>query len=96
MKKRVVIAPKAAYRLLDAANWYENRQPGLSDRFLDDFKLVIDHIATFPEACQIQKRNFRFAKFRRFPYIVVYTYELNRITVRSIVNAKQDPAIRFR
>lgn len=96
MKKRVILTGKAANRLIEAAGWYESRSNGLSDRFFDDFKALIDHLAMFPESCQIQQRNFRFAKLKRFPYIIVYTYEGNRVYIRNIINAKQEPSKRYK
>jgi len=37
---RVVSHPEASEELEAAALWYEKRQPGLSDDFLDDFELA--------------------------------------------------------
>jgi len=45
---RVVVHPEAGQELAAAARWYEERQPGLGDDFLDEFEHTLRRIAAEP------------------------------------------------
>ena len=46
---RVVSHPEAAEELAAAVLWYEERQPGLGNDFLDQFENTLRRIVTEPE-----------------------------------------------
>lgn len=46
---RVVSHPEADQELEAAALWYEDRQPGLGDHFLDEFERTLRRILAEPE-----------------------------------------------
>jgi hypothetical protein len=46
---RVVSHPEADEELEAAALWYEQRQPGLGDDFLDDFELALRRVIQDPQ-----------------------------------------------
>ncbi|MFL6259772.1 MAG: hypothetical protein ACJ76Y_08685 [Thermoanaerobaculia bacterium] len=45
---RLVLRPLVERDLDEATNWYEDRQPGLRERFLEDFEAVLARIEENP------------------------------------------------
>jgi len=53
---RVVSHPEADEELRAAALWYDKRQPGLGDDFLDEYERTVSRIAATPERSQLVDR----------------------------------------
>lgn len=69
---RVVSHPEADEELEAAALWYEGRQPGLGDNFLDEFEHTLRRIVAEPERWRKIRAYNRKLNFHRFPYAIVY------------------------
>ena len=65
MKVRFLDAARSDLR--EAVRYYESRQPGLGRSFRDEFKVAIDRITSFPEACQTSARTSAGAGRTGFP-----------------------------
>jgi len=70
---RVVSHPEADEELEAAALWYEGRQPGLGDDFLDEFEHTLRRIVAEPERWRKIRADNRKLNFHRFPYAIVYS-----------------------
>lgn len=70
---RVVIHPEAGEELEAAALWYEERQPGLGNDFLDQFERALRRVVAEPERWRLFRRDNRKLSFQRFPYAIVYS-----------------------
>jgi hypothetical protein len=69
----VVSHPEAGQELEAAALWYEERQLGLGEDFLNEFERTLRRIVANPERWRkIQGENRRL-NFQRFPYAIVYS-----------------------
>lgn len=83
--------PEAAAELEAVARYYEQRQPGLGERFLAaiDFALtgVIDSPLTWP----VLDGDVRRRLARVFPYAVLYSVEPDRIYILAIMHCHQMP-----
>lgn len=62
---RVESHPEADQELEAAALWYEDRQPGLGEDFLDDFEATLRRIVAAPERRRLFHRNDRKLNFHR-------------------------------
>ena len=69
---RVVSHPEAGEELEAAALWYDKRQPGLGDDFLDEFERTLRRIIAEPVRWHCIKGENRKLNFHRFPYAIVY------------------------
>ena len=91
--------PLAYKDIIDAYEWYENRQQGLGDRFATAVEKKIKAITDSP-LTNGRKGNidFREALIKTFPFIIVYKiYELKReIFISSIHHASKHPRRKFR
>ncbi len=64
---RVVSHPEADEELEAAALWYEERQPGLGDDFVDEFGRTLRRIVAEPERWRKIQGDSRKLNFQRFP-----------------------------
>lgn len=58
--------------IADAVEWYDSRQPGLGNQFLDDWENTISYISSHPLAFEKKIKSFRQASLKVFPYLVIY------------------------
>ena len=75
---RIVSHPEAELELEAAALWYEEKQTGLGDDFLDEFAATLRRIVAEPDRWRKIRGDNRKLNFQRFPYAIVYTVCVNR------------------
>jgi plasmid stabilization system protein ParE len=64
---KLVLRPYVEREIEDAAEWYETRQPGLREAFLDEVEAAFGRIRENPHLYAINHRKIRRALLRRFP-----------------------------
>lgn len=89
---KVRLARSAESELKEAFEWYEDRQPGLGLRFLDDVAAGRRRIEEMPAAWQPIGRGVRRYRLRDFPYGLVYVAEENEIVVVTIAHLRRRTA----
>jgi plasmid stabilization system protein ParE len=94
--KRVSLSPEAVVELAEAASWYENRQPGLAIRFLQEIDQAQHAIQSrplsFPRLANTAvDLEIRRALLPRFPYALVLLELQTEIRVLAIAHAKRHP-----
>jgi len=74
MSWTVVVRPEAGDDVTEAADWYNERQPGLGDEFVEEVLRVYDALAINPylNSRRHPRKNIRWRFPDRFPYRVVY------------------------
>jgi plasmid stabilization system protein ParE len=93
MSLKVAFRRAAQDELSEAAAWYENRQPGLGEAFLNELAEAIDHAARHPEQHPIALRDVRRALLRRFPYAVYYRIRNQSLVVLAVFHARRKPIV---
>ena len=88
---RVVSHPEADEELEAAALWYEDRQPGLGDAFLDEFERTLRRVVAEPERWRNIRGDNRKLNLRRFPYAVVYSVRIDTIYVKAVMHLHRRP-----
>ncbi len=91
MKSRVIILPRAEQDLCDAADYYDQRQPGLGDEFLDRVVQTLQMIRERPELFAEMLSDVRRASVPRFPYGIFYRAMIDRIVVLAVYHSSRDP-----
>ncbi len=91
MANRLLILAAAERDIAEAFSWYESRQLGLGFEFLRAVDTRIQSIARAPEMCGFVEGRYRCGLVRRFPYVVLYTYEDLTITTYAVFHTSQDP-----
>ena len=71
----VVVRPDVDADLREAEVWYEQQEPGLGRRFLQDILATIDRLVQNPFLYFVRYRRYqvRWAYARKFPYRVIFT-----------------------
>jgi plasmid stabilization system protein ParE len=85
---------RAELELIDACEWYEKQQKGLSKYFIKEIKSSLHFIDSNPELYSKKyNTDLHFAPLRKFPFIIVYWYDKNleTIFVTSIFHTKRNP-----
>ncbi|MCU0916598.1 MAG: type II toxin-antitoxin system RelE/ParE family toxin [Planctomycetes bacterium] len=71
--------------------WYEEQSLGLGLEFLRCLEAAVLSIQRHPFMYPAVLDEFRQALIRRFPYVVFYEVEPNRIVIHAIFHCSQDP-----
>ena len=68
----VILLPGAEDDLDEAFRYYESRQRGLGDKFLDEFRHAVDRVIQFPHGWHSMDKTYRRCQLHRFPYGIIY------------------------
>lgn len=91
MSLLVVFRPEAQADLLQTREWYEQQQPGLGDAFSNKAEEAIVRIQKMRRMYASVFRDVRRAKIRRFPYLIYYRLQQDRIEVIAVLHGSRDP-----
>jgi hypothetical protein len=87
----VVSHPEADQELKAGAWWYEERQPGLGDDFIDEFEHTLRRIVAEPERWRKLRGDNRKLNFRRFPYALVYSVRADVVYIKAVAHLHRRP-----
>ena len=89
MTFRLVVRPEVDKDLREAEAWYDEREPGVGQKFLRDVIETIDRILRNPLLHRVRhtRRQVRWAHTRRFPYRVVFSVTNNTVVVYAVLHA---------
>jgi len=93
MKREVRVLPEAEEELAAAAQWYEERRPGLGVQFVATVDAFVDRVAEAPLACPTWLKGFPYRKvvMQRFPYIVFFRLVGDDVEIVPFAHAKRAP-----
>jgi plasmid stabilization system protein ParE len=84
MVAELITTLEAEQDISEAYAWYETRQIGLGEEFLNCLDACIESIRRSPEIYPVVYEDYRRTLVRRFPYAVFYEYEDGRDRIRHI------------
>lgn len=89
MSHRLEIRPQAQADIAEAAAWYEERQPGLGERFTREVVVAIEALLPNPLIYRLRNRRLgaRWCFPRSFPYRIVYRFAEEVVTVVAVIHA---------
>jgi plasmid stabilization system protein ParE len=89
---------KARLELLQAWNWYEDRQPGLGSRFKDAVYEGLYSISLNPEQYPEKIKHYRETVIDVFPYVIIYRVHKRKqiVAVLSIFHTSRNPKKKFK
>jgi len=91
MSYSIFLQPEALEELSQGKEWYNLREEGLGDGLEDEIDQVLISISENPMIGPEVYRGLRRRILRRFPYLVLYKVESNRVNIVAIFHASQDP-----
>jgi hypothetical protein len=88
--------PEAKAEVGDAAAWYDDREPGLGDRFLDAVleaqSDVEQHPDRFPPPRHVRaSRALHCRRIRGFPYSMIYEVREHELLVLAVAHGRRKP-----
>jgi len=95
-KHKLIFTSGANANILKAYEYYENAQKDLGDYFLASMENCIIHIDSNPEIYKAIYKDFRQAKVKRFPYVVIFRINNSEIIIDNVFNTYQNPIKKIR
>ncbi len=89
----VIFRPEPQTEFDADAGWYEARQLGLGEDFVEEVQKTLDHIVQHPERFAIAARDIREAPVARFPYYIYYRVRADRIKIIAVFHTARNPII---
>jgi toxin ParE1/3/4 len=77
--------------VLDAAEWYDDRQPNLGSDFLTRVRRAVNRIIADPERRTSVDFGVRYWPVERFPYVVFYDLTESEVLVLGVMHTSRDP-----
>lgn len=87
----VSIHEDADDELKAAALFYESRESGLGETFLDELASSFRLLREYPLSCNVLFEEYRRCRVRQFPYGVVYRIEGERVIVLAVAHSSRRP-----
>lgn len=91
MRRPVHLLPEAEREVEDAFWWYERQRSGLGLEFLLAFDAAVESLRRLPEVHELVALRTRKALLRRFPYLVLYAVEAERVLITAVFHGRRDP-----
>ena len=88
---RIEIRPQAEQEIADAADWYEQRSPGLGAAFIHAVDTALTTISEQPLAFSPVGRGARKFVIHRYPFAIIYRATGGSIVVYSCFHGRRNP-----
>ncbi|MCC6840618.1 MAG: type II toxin-antitoxin system RelE/ParE family toxin [Flavobacteriales bacterium] len=95
MGHELVFRAKARKDVYHAVQWYAAKREGLGGQFLLELQRCLGGIASNPRRHPGIYGEFRQARVKRFPYVVVYRPLEREVVVMRVFHTKQDHRKKF-
>lgn len=82
---------EARQDLIDAAEYYENREQGLGKRFRDEIAGVLNTAASAPCLWRERKAGYRRVNCPVFPYYIAYVIREDFLVVVAVAHGSRKP-----
>jgi plasmid stabilization system protein ParE len=76
--------------VLDAAEWYDGRQPNLGSDFLARVRKAVNRLTADPERRTSVDFGVRYWPVERFPYVVFYDVTESEVLVLGVMHTSRD------
>lgn len=81
----------ARLELADAASWYAADSVRNAERFLAAYESLAAAIVAMPERFPKVAREARGARFKRYPYTIIFVHDQEGIWIGAIAHVKRRP-----
>jgi len=91
MIKSASFHPMAELEMNEAAEYYETRETGLGNAFIEEVERAINFIRNNPESAKIIIKSIRRKILWRFPYSLMYSTNEDNIRILAVASQKRRP-----
>ena len=94
---RTIFSSKAQREIAESWNWYEDRQLGLGDRFLNEIAEHIRKIEQTPIRFPIRFKSYRETPVPVFPFLIIYRINEKKKIIRivSVFHTSRNPTKKY-
>ncbi|QBO59656.1 type II toxin-antitoxin system RelE/ParE family toxin [Chryseobacterium salivictor] len=85
------IVEEADLEIIDAYLYYESKKFGLGEKFLKELDQYFERICESPKHFEGKYKSYREAYIRKFPYLIIFEIEEQKVVVYSVFNTPQNP-----
>lgn len=89
--KRLTYLSIAEIELVEAAQFYDEHEPGLGRKFLDAVADATEKIRRNPEQCSYYEKPIRGCRVMPFPYRLIYREMPERIQIVAVFHLSRRP-----
>jgi toxin ParE1/3/4 len=82
---------EARAELIDQADYYDEKRPGLGDRFINEVERAVDFASRFPMVGSPWLHGTRRVFTQRFPFAVVYRLDPEGIVIFAVAHSRRRP-----
>ena len=90
MSYEIILQSEAVWDLREAFEWYEKQGEGLGFEFIEEVESGYLNISKNPLHYPPVNHQFRRIRINRFPYLVVYEIEGDKIFINSVRHVKRN------
>ncbi len=91
VSRKIYLLTAAINDISDAVNYYNEQKENLGESFLEELDKLFEILSFFPEIFPIKRKNYHEAVMKKFPYVVVYTVEGNKILIYAVFHTRRSP-----
>lgn len=92
MKRPLRFLPEAAEEISETRFWYEHRQSGLGDDFLEHLDRALAQIHDRPLSFPLVNRTVRRALLHRFPYCIYFVLTGHELVILAVLYGGRKPS----
>lgn len=89
----VEIRPEVATDLATAADWYGQREPGLGDEFMTEYRKALAATIDKPLERPAVRSGLRWRRLSRFPYLLWYRVKNTKLVVAGVLHVRRDRSV---
>lgn len=93
MSLLVKFSKAARSELIEAAAWYESKQPSLGTEFIAEIDRCLVLAAQQPLIYAVVYQGLRRVTTKRFPYGVYFRSNAQRLVVVAVFHSRRDPSV---
>ncbi len=86
-----ILHPLASIELQEAAEWYDQIDPDLSEDFIHEFRNTAERVFASPYSFRIRDHGCRRINFHRFPFYLPYSIENDAIVILAVAHQSRKP-----
>lgn len=91
MAFQIIFQNEALIDVQEAYQWYEDQLPELGEDFLNELNEILEKLKQNPQYFGYAFDDFRDARLKRFPYLVVFTISGRFVYINSVKHTKRKP-----
>lgn len=96
MKYLVHIERDAERDLQEILDYLDQQQPGLASIFLDEYSVLLIHLASFASSVQKTHNEFRHVVVGRFKILLIFKFDGKCVLILRLIHGARNPELRYK